>query len=650
MRAKLLPLVVLPAAVLAGAGKLDNDVIQLDGLRQQEAESVGRRSGTLYTIDLLFGTPGQPVPVKIDTGSSELWTNPVCSKSSAPNFCSTMPRFTRSGTLIDLGQQGHISWARGNADDGYVDFQYEADYVGIGSAKVTQQILVSHTAARGLWWQGIIHSRAFSLDLRGLGSSSGAVIFGGIDTKKYAGELVRLPIVPAGESPDGMTGYWVHLDGVIVNQADGTVVNVYQKQDGENGQVVRPDSGSPLSALPTAIFVKFMAAFPSAEYIPNPDLYSVDCFDLGQGGSVDFTFAGKVINVPYHDFVLNVPDSDGCMLGAYEDSFAVLGDTFLRAAYVVFDWDNRSIYLAQSEECGSNLVAIGKDPDAVPSITGECSPRATSSTSAPTSTASSITETTTSTTDSATSTTETTPPRTFTYTTHKIVTLTSCPPSVPSTDCPASGSGGRKFTTVLTEVVTATTSVCTQTTGVYIIPGGVGTTGPALTVNVTPVEPRPTPVVVPGCTEGAPVPTGARSGREGDGSGSHGGFGAGSEGFGTAGSGSGSGRWLGSDPSNGSGSGSGSGSESGSDDQSGAGAGTGSGSGSRLTTPATAPGTARPTHGLSVSGGSGSGNTTAVATTAPKTSIVEAGASRGVANWAAAALMVGPVLVVTLGL
>lgn len=33
----------------------------------------------------------------------------------------------------------------------------------------------------------------------------GAVIFGGIDTKKYSGSLEKLSIIPASDSPDGNT-------------------------------------------------------------------------------------------------------------------------------------------------------------------------------------------------------------------------------------------------------------------------------------------------------------------------------------------------------------------------------------------------------------------------------------------------------------
>ena len=66
--------------------------------------------------------------------------------------------------------------------------------------------------------------------------------------------------------------------------------------------------------------------------------------------------------------------------------FPVLGDSFLRRAYAVFDQDNRNIHLAQAANCGSEIVTIGSGPDAVPSVTGECSPATAAAATSTTST------------------------------------------------------------------------------------------------------------------------------------------------------------------------------------------------------------------------------------------------------------------------
>ena len=101
--------------------------------RQSDDVSVQqRRTGTLYTVDIEIGTPGQPVTVLIDTGSDELWINPDCSTAGSDTneaFCNTLPRFdpAKSSSVNNTGEKGQITYGRGQ-----VSFDYLADQVSIG--------------------------------------------------------------------------------------------------------------------------------------------------------------------------------------------------------------------------------------------------------------------------------------------------------------------------------------------------------------------------------------------------------------------------------------------------------------------------------------------------------------------------------------
>ncbi|OAQ64839.1 secreted aspartic proteinase [Pochonia chlamydosporia 170] len=555
MLSSLFSLAALPLAAQALAEfPMDNRMVQEPGLirypldissgaptknrmlrRQNDVGVNSEKSGFFYSIELQIGTPAQPVRVNFDTGSAELWINPVCSKSTDPTFCEKFGRFNGSQTFVDTNTTGQIRYGTG-----YAKLEYGYDYVQIGSAKISQQMFGvatdSEFAVTGIMgagpqlkgWnsdyplvldnlaaQGFIKSRAFSLDIRSIESKRGSVVFGGIDTKKFSGHLEKRPIIPATESPDKLTRYWIHLDGVSVTKADGSKVVVF---DQANSQPVLLDSGYTVSALPTKHFNKIKDAFPEATAPPSGDesgLYRVPC-DIGnKKGSVNFKFGKTEINVPFNDFIWKQPQNNICVLGVTpDDEFPVLGDTFLRAAYVVYDQDNRNIHLANNEDCGSSLVSIGKGPDAVPSVEGDCgkpkpttssttiasttSTRATTSATIPTGNNSTVTSSKPTTTTSASVPTggnnstitsskpttsapvptggnnstgitskpltttskpfptvswhNTTAPPTYTstFTTTNVHTVTSCPPYV--TGCPIGS--------VTTETITGTTTWC----------------------------------------------------------------------------------------------------------------------------------------------------------------------------------------------
>lgn len=165
--------------------------------------------------------------------------------------------------------------------------------------------------------QGLIDSRAFSLDLRDVDSPDGSVIFGGVDTGKFIGELQKCPIIEPQDSPSGADRYWIQLDGLGVTLPSGESGLV---ADDQMPLAVFLDSGGTMTRLPTDVFAAVGSVFPGAQYDSDSGYFVVDC-DVGDNsGSVDFVFDEKIISVAFDDFIWRVPSlEDTCVLGVLAD-------------------------------------------------------------------------------------------------------------------------------------------------------------------------------------------------------------------------------------------------------------------------------------------------------------------------------------------
>src|SRR6202000_815363 len=103
---------------------------------------------------------------------------------------------------------------------------------------------------------GIIHRKAFSLYLNDLDADTGSIILGGIDTTKYSGDLVALPLQP---SPGGdVKEYYVALTGVSFTDAAGHITQL--SPEGYSPATLL-DSGTTNTLLTNDVFTRLALGF-----------------------------------------------------------------------------------------------------------------------------------------------------------------------------------------------------------------------------------------------------------------------------------------------------------------------------------------------------------------------------------------------------
>jgi hypothetical protein len=136
------------------------------------------------------------------------------------------------------------------------------------------------------------------------------------------------------------------------------------------------DSGTTTTRFSSSIVAAFVSAFGASS---SGDSYTVPCSAKGQfnKGYIAFTFAKSVtINVPMDEWIYPASGSSStCQLaiGVASEAPYILGDTFIRSAYVVYDLTNNEIGLAQTnfESSVQNVVAFSATATGIPSLTGQ---------------------------------------------------------------------------------------------------------------------------------------------------------------------------------------------------------------------------------------------------------------------------------------
>jgi len=354
---------------------------------------------TLYFANVTLGTPPQPLALHLDTGSSDLWVNTpssaLCTRYASVCAASGSYTANASSSYRYLNSRFNITYIdRSGATGDYATDQLSIGGVelpafqfGIGYRSTSQEGIlgigypaneVAVNAAGGgsaypnlpkaLQNRGVIASSAFSLWLNDLDASTGSVLFGGVDTAKFHGTLQTLPVIAQyGEYAEFIIALTaLGVNGVANSLAAGVAIPVLL------------DSGSSLTYLP-ASYVDTLFTQWNAVYDAQEGAAIVPCSLAEQQGSVDFTFssAAATISVPLNELVLVGGYTDGqpvCIFGVAPlaaGSTAVLGDTFLRSAYVVYDIANNQISLAPTNfnSTADDIVEIASGAGGVPSAT-----------------------------------------------------------------------------------------------------------------------------------------------------------------------------------------------------------------------------------------------------------------------------------------
>jgi hypothetical protein len=218
---------------------------------------------------------------------------------------------------------------------------------------------------------GTIASNAYSLWLNDLDASTGSILFGGVDTAQYTGSLETLPIQASGGV---YSEFLITLTSVVLDN-----VTIADNQ----ALAVLLDSGSSLTYLPDT-WVEQIYTETGAQYDSSEGAAYVPCSLAEDTRTLDFTFTSPTIKVDMNELVLDLVTTSGkrptfsngvtaCLFGIAPagSSTNVLGDTFLRSAYVVYDISNNEISIAQTNfnATESNVKAIGTGTGAVPDAT-----------------------------------------------------------------------------------------------------------------------------------------------------------------------------------------------------------------------------------------------------------------------------------------
>lgn len=343
---------------------------------------------TLYRAEIQVGTFPQNLYMLVDTGSSDTFVED--NQYYQPNKSSTFKDLSAGTFFVQYGDHSNTSgdWMSDTLSIGGVTIPNQAmglaEYnsvrdgsaiiLGIGLPTLESSVQTLNrtypNVPESLYLNGDIPSWSYSVYLDSLEATAGSILFGGVDKSKYSGPLHTVPFVTPNR-------FDVTISSInIKSETTNKTVNVLNVPGKGN-----LDTGTVSLWLPHQTFLTILKDW---KVDKDPDYgYIIPEYRLHQlqNEYLEFNFQGIIIKVSASELFTPKLTGDGTNTAQYPNGQKaysplikdggnstqglVLGDSFLRSAYVVYDLANQEASLAQADYSGNDAqveeIQAGED-------------------------------------------------------------------------------------------------------------------------------------------------------------------------------------------------------------------------------------------------------------------------------------------------
>jgi hypothetical protein len=203
----------------------------------------------------------------------------------------------------------------------------------LGLAFPTISVNKMPTVFENMVAQKLVDQQVVSFYLADSSGSDGEMTVGGIDSTKYTGDLVYVPLTSE--------TYWeTKMDSFNINGASASSTT----------RCIL-DTGTSLLAGPSADVKKIAATVGAKPFFLNKAEYTIDCSKIPTLPNIVISLGGANFTLTGADYTINSGSiclfaMTGIDVPAPAGPLWILGDVFIRKYYTVFDWGKKQLGFA----------------------------------------------------------------------------------------------------------------------------------------------------------------------------------------------------------------------------------------------------------------------------------------------------------------